>query len=90
VVDTDLVKTASENKPTESTADIKLSQAKFLESEASGEKFTNSQSQQNAFSKNLRGYREGILVPSDSERQRARKYTSIENKLIAYVDIMHV
>ena len=63
----------------------KLSQAAFLRSDASGDKFTDCKTHKNRFGICLKQFKAGTLEKSDLTRQKSRKYTSIEKKLIAYV-----
>ena len=62
-----------------------LSQLAFLRSEASGSKFT--EKNKNRFSKYLRKYEKGELVPSMNKRYKHTKFPTIEAKLIEYINL---
>ena len=64
-----------------------ISQAEFLRSSNSGPTVAGTQSERNTFSRNVKRYKAGDLEPLDTVRIKARKYTTVEEKVVQYVDL---
>ena len=64
-----------------------LTKASFLRSDASGSKFSGTQSEQQSFSKMMQKYENGTLSNLKVKRMRAGKYEDVENKFIEYLGL---
>jgi len=65
---------------------VKMSHTEFLRSDQTEKVFTSTRSQRQSFGRWLKKYDDGSLQDSSAKREKIRKFTEIEDKLISYLE----